>query len=235
MSCYVTKNYYSPQKKRILLLNTAEIRHKTKIRQPYCNLYAYGANNPVRYIDPDGRDVFMAGITVNFSFGTGFTGETGLIISKDKNGNWQLGTYQISGGGFAPSLGASATTSFSWAPFAEHISDVSGLTETMGGSFSFGVVFGFNLGGDVNIPLDGPIKNFYISVHLGAGTSGGEGHALTTSTTTQLYGEGQSFTEAWNNAVDNGLLQNVGSDIIKHFKEAYMQQYNEPLPIPIED
>ena len=58
MSCCVTKNYYSPQKKRILLLHTAEIRRKTQVRQPYCNLYAYGANNPVRYIDPTGRSAF---------------------------------------------------------------------------------------------------------------------------------------------------------------------------------
>ena len=55
MSCCVKKNYYSPQKKRILLLHTAEIRRKTQVRQPYCNLYAYGANNPVRYIDPTGK------------------------------------------------------------------------------------------------------------------------------------------------------------------------------------
>ena len=44
MSCCPAKNYYSPQKKRILLLNTAEIRQKTQVRQPYCNLYAYAAN-----------------------------------------------------------------------------------------------------------------------------------------------------------------------------------------------
>ena len=55
MSCCVTKNYYSPQKNRILPLNTAEIRRKKQVRQSYCNLYAYGANNPVRYIDPGGK------------------------------------------------------------------------------------------------------------------------------------------------------------------------------------
>ena len=49
------KLLYSPQKNRILPLNTAEIRRKKQVRQPYCNLYAYGANNPVRYIDPGGK------------------------------------------------------------------------------------------------------------------------------------------------------------------------------------
>gem|GEM_PF-4440610 len=38
MSCCVTKKYYSPQKKRILLLHTAEIRRKMQVRQPYCNM-----------------------------------------------------------------------------------------------------------------------------------------------------------------------------------------------------
>ena len=45
-------------------MNTAENRRKTQVRQPYCNLYAYGANNPVRYIDPDGRIVRSANTSI---------------------------------------------------------------------------------------------------------------------------------------------------------------------------
>ena len=65
MSCCLAKNYYSPQKNRILLLNTAEIRRKRQVRQRYCNLYAYGANNPVRYIDPDGE--FAVGVALSIT------------------------------------------------------------------------------------------------------------------------------------------------------------------------
>ena len=74
MSCCVNKNYYSPQKKRILLLHTAEIRRKTQVRQPYCNLYAYGANNPVRYMDPDGR-------FINIIIGAAIGGSVAAAVS----------------------------------------------------------------------------------------------------------------------------------------------------------
>ena len=50
----------------ISLIKFVENRSKQKVRLPYCNLYAYAANNPVHYIDPDGRTNKKYGITFIF-------------------------------------------------------------------------------------------------------------------------------------------------------------------------
>ena len=194
------------------------------------HVYHYAGNNPIKYTDPDGRDVVMAGITVTVGAGTALSYETGIILSIDKQGNYQIGSYQISGGGFFAGLGVSAVASFSWAPFAQKINDMDGMTETIGSSYCFGL---FTLGMDVNIPLEGSVWNFSISLHpAGIGSpKGPEGHGLVMTTTTKLYGEGISFSEAWNNALENGLLNNLPSDALEHFKKAYVEIYKEPLPL----
>ncbi len=68
------------------MLHTAEIRRKTQVRQPYCNLYAYGANNPVRYIDPDGNDIKESEF-YSFSIGVGVAARVSFGIAKDSNHN----------------------------------------------------------------------------------------------------------------------------------------------------
>ena len=69
-----------------------------------CNLYAYGANNPVHYIDPDGNDIKESEL-YSLSVGAGVAGCFSLGIAKDSNHKTAIFVKLESGFGVGGSLG----------------------------------------------------------------------------------------------------------------------------------
>ena len=61
MNGFLNKNLKSYAKNWLLPVKYAEMQLKNAVRNQYTNLYAYGANNPVHYIDPDGRELIIKG------------------------------------------------------------------------------------------------------------------------------------------------------------------------------
>lgn len=62
---------------------------------------------------------------------------------------------------------------------------------------------------------------------VNAGYPVGEGHLFYTDTTIEVYGEGSSLDEAWNEANEAGMFKGMGQDIIDHFREVWTSQFSE--------
>ena len=53
----IKKSHLSNKKSWISLLNSAQICKKHSVNQVNFHLHHYAANNPIKYTDPDGRDI----------------------------------------------------------------------------------------------------------------------------------------------------------------------------------
>ena len=205
MSCCVTKNYYSPQKNRILLLHTTEIRRKTQVRQPYCNLYAYGANNPVRYIDPTRK--WTLTITFNATAGAGaeVTAGVGITFGFSFKKGFSMGFVETHSIGAQQGASANASVAVGFDPVAKSVE--SGKTEslTIGGSGDIPV--GAGLGGDVSIDLKSGNTSYSVNLSFGVGTPG-EAHQLYTTTNTVTVDD--LVDKIYRNMSPQGIIAEAG-------------------------
>ncbi len=199
----------------------------------------------VKYVDPDGRVVFLGGFTQMGGAWSAGAYEGGIAVSYSKDHGWQIGTFVTSGAGFLAGMGGSASFSLTIAPVAQQISDINGMVETLGGSVPTKTIVNIinpalaslipkkaTVGLDFNIPLNAPLKNSSITLSFGAGKGAFpiEGHMLTTQTTTNVLASGEDFFTVFEEAKENGLLDVVSKDrldeFLAHFSEIYSIENN---------
>ncbi len=86
---YINHRYFKPEIGRFVSPDevnlvdpwTSKTNQKLLHNPQLLNRYAYGLNNPYRYVDPDGKDVWFIGVG-----SSGFLGNIGPLAKKDQRG-----------------------------------------------------------------------------------------------------------------------------------------------------
>ena len=76
------KKYKPSPKKWVSAARRTGFRRNSALIPANAGLFHYAGNNPIRYIDPDGRDI----IILNRSYGAGGFGHNAILIGNDKTG-----------------------------------------------------------------------------------------------------------------------------------------------------
>ena len=135
----------------------------------------------MRYVDPDGKTIFMIGWASNAGCGTGIAENLGTYLLTDWKGHISVGLYSTSSAGTVFGIGVSSGAEITVAPFANEFSDVEGYSLSAGGSAGIGI---FSVGGEIGYnptaqTLKDKIQSLTLAISGTAGIPGGspaEGH-----------------------------------------------------------
>ena len=141
------------------------------------NLYDFCSGEAIDRIDPNGTFVVAIGGGGSAGAGSAVTADPGLVFGLSFKNGFQWGAYQSGSVGFHVGMDASFGTVITVAPFAEDITAISGLSESIGGSVGWGP----NGTAELAIPIGASPKGSALSLSFGAGI-GAEKHAITTFT-----------------------------------------------------
>ena len=160
---YLQSRYYDPETCRFLNMDSVEYADPQTLNG--LNLYAYGLNNPVMFLDPTGHFVISLGLALLIGFVVGAAVGFGATVYTDYkddgevfNGSVSAGEYignTLIGGAVgtaaagliytAPSIGAAISSAFNSAPFAMATggSAVVGLTAEQMAALGLVIVSGY--------------------------------------------------------------------------------------------
>jgi hypothetical protein len=175
------------------------------------HVYHYSANNPVNYVDPDGKWVFSLGIGATGGGSTGGHVSVGISIGYSKKEGISIGAFRSIAGGSYVGAGGSLTINATISPSAQSVHDIAGESLIIGGSGGEGIV----AGGDLIISMDDKNVSFSGNIGVGGGLLG-EGHSMYATTKVS----GTYLNEVARN-IDNAINENIIYPIIDQILQPY--------------
>ncbi len=144
----------------------------------YCPIRdsCWSVNNPLTFIDPDGKQTLQISLMGTAGCGAGGTIGSGIALGRDG-----IKPFSQYGGGSFIGSSASETIEITMS-LNRSTSQLNGLVMSNGGSLSFGP---FTFGAEINTPVDGSGAKGSLTLSFG----------LSTPSLTVVSGEGHSFLQ----------------------------------------